>query len=178
MINLLPQFEKKKLMNEFRLRFGVAVLCALLMLQVLLFVLFTPSYLSMSITTTNLEADLTEKKTAVLPEGNDIQKGLNAIKGEIALLKPVVSNLSIPPSQLMVELFSPKPVGVGVSSFSYGRSGTVVSMQLNGIATTREDLLLYQRLLKENPHFSDARYAQSFITKKTDIDFSLTVTLK
>ena len=125
-----------------------------------------------------IEDDLAAKKATAIPGGADVQKGINKIKAEIALLKPSNTNADIAISQLMTDILAQKPEGVSVASFAYGRSGKAVTMQLSGNASTREGLLLFQRLLKENSLIADAKYSQSFITKKTDIDFMITITLK
>ncbi len=165
MINLLPRAEKKKLMKEFRLRYAALVLGAIFALQVLTFALFVPSYYAITNTTKSLAVDLANKKTLASPGGDEAQKGLNILKSEIALLKPDATNVGLPPSQLMTELLSQKPSGISISAFAYGRpSPTSVALQLSGMAATREDLLLFQKLLKDNPHFSEIHYAQSFIT--------------
>ncbi len=178
MINLLPRPEKKKLLKEFRLRYAVVVLGTIFALEGLMFALFVPSYFTITNTTKDLAVQLAQKKALAPASKDDAQKGLNELKNEIALLKPDATNAGLPPSQLMSEVLSQKPAGIGISAFAYGKSASVLSLQLSGIAATREDLLLFQKLLKDNPHFSDIRYSQSFITKKTDIDFVLMLTVK
>ena len=178
MINLLPRTEKRKLQQEFRLRYAVTVLWTLFMLEAILLALLVPSYLKINLTMMGIEDDLAAKKAIAIPGGDDVQKGITRIKSEIALLKSTNSNANIPISQLITEIFAQKPEGISIASFSYGRSGEAVTIQLTGNASTREDLLLFQRLLKENVRIADAKYSQSFITKKTDIDFMITVTLK
>ncbi len=178
MINLLPRTEKRKLKIEFRLRYAVTVLWTLFMLEVILFALLVPSYLKINLTMIGIEDDLAATKAIAIPGGDDVQKGINNIKNEIALLKPTNTNADIAISQLMTEILAQKPEGVSIASFAYGRSGNAVTTQLSGNASTREDLLFFQRLLKENARIADAKYSQSFITRKTDIDFMITITLK
>lgn len=178
MINLLPPTEKRKLQKELRLRYSVTALWTFFMLEVILFALLAPSYLKINLTMMGIEDDLAAKKAIAIPGGDNVQNGINKIKSEIALLKPTNTSADILVSQLITEIFAQKPEGVSISSFAYGRSGNAVTMQLSGNATTREDLLLFQRLLKENARIADAKYSQSFITKKTDIDFMITITLK
>lgn len=178
MINLLPRTEKRKLQKEFRLRYAVTALWTFLILEVILLALLVPSYLKINLTMMGIEDDLAAKKAVAIPGGEDAQNGINKIKGEIALLKPTNTNADIAISQLMTEILAQKPEGVSIASFAYGRSGNIVTIQLSGNASAREDLLLFQRLLKDNTRIADAKYSQSFITKKTDIDFMITITLK
>ena len=177
MINLLPQTEKKKLQKEFRLRYTIVLLLALFVTEIIAFASFIPSYMMLHNSVSLLETELVEKKKNTPPEGEATQKDLNTIKSEIALLQESGGN-NLAPSRLMTELLSQKPAGVLISRFSYAVSDKSSSVQLSGNAGTREDLLSFQRLLKGNEHIKDARYSQSFITKKTDIDFVLIVDFK
>lgn len=178
MINLLPQSEKKKLENEYRLHLAVVVLCLCFILELLMLLALAPSYLRIAATTSALEAELEQKKAQNPPGGEEAQQQLAAINSEMQLLKLGTATSDTPPSILIKELLAAKPEGISVSAIAYGKSGGTVSLQLSGNATTREDLLAFQRELKNNPHWSDIRYAQSFITKKTDIDFQLTVAVQ
>ncbi len=178
MINLLPHTEKRKLQKEFRMRYAVTALWTIFMLEVTLFALLAPSYLKINLTMMGIEDELAAKKAIAIPGGDNVQNGINKIKSEIALLKPTNTNADIVISQLMTEILAQKPEGVSIGSFAYGRSGNAVTMQLSGNASTREDLLFFQRLLKDNMRIADAKYSQNFITKKTDIDFMITITLK
>ena len=65
-----------------------------------------------------------------------------------------------------------------MTSFAYGHSADATLVQVGGVARTREDLLCFQRSLKANVRFDEVRYADSFITKKTDINFQLTLKVK
>lgn len=178
MINLLPPFEKKKLQKEFRLRYGIVLLLALLALEIVSFILFIPSYLIVQSSTTSLGAELAEKQGTEALGGDTTQNDLNTIKAEIALLKSKGVNDS-PPSQLMAMLLSQKPAGISISHFAYVHTDLGTSAQINGNALTPNDLILFRKLLKDDKdHVKEAKYAQSFINKKTDIDFLLTVDFK
>jgi hypothetical protein len=178
MINLLPQAEKKKLQKEFRLRYGVVTLLVLFGLECLAFVSFVPSYIALSNSTAKMGADLAAMKTSSPPGGEATQNDLNVIKSEITLLKSGGSK-EAPPSQLLSLLLAQKPSGISISRFTYARTDAGVSAQLSGNAGKPEDLILFRKLLKDDKdHVKDARYAQSFINKKSDIDFLLTVDLK
>lgn len=178
MINLLPPFEKKKLQKEFRMRYGIVLLLALLALEIVSFILFIPSYLIVQGSTTSLNTELAEKQGTQALSGDTTQGDLNTIKAEIALLKGKGVN-NTPPSQLMTILLSQKPAGISISHFAYVRTDIGTSVQINGNALSPNDLILFRKLLKDDKdHIKEAKYAQSFINKKADIDFLLTVDFK
>lgn len=178
MINLLPQSEKKKLLREYRLRLAVIVLWGMLMLEIIAFGLFVPSYLAISSSTSALSVVLEDIQSHAPDGSNETKRHLNLINQEIASLKVGGASTELFPSQLLTELLAVKSSGIAITGFSYARAGTSVTVQLNGNAATREDLIAYRSALTSNVHFSDPKYAQSYITKKTDIDFTLTTTIK
>lgn len=178
MINLLPEFEKRKRLKEYRLRASVIILCSVFFLEILAAVLLAPSYYLIDTAKNALTRELAAKKEVTASATEDPQKKSTLIMSEILLLNPPLRSSDIPPSQILSEILAHKPQGISVSSFAYGRAGTGASAQLSGVSETREDLLAFQRMLKDNQRFGDIKYAQSFITKKTDIDFQLTVTIK
>lgn len=178
MINLLPQSEKKELLREYWMRFGIIVLCLFLALEVLGMVLFVPAYYALYLNTRDLAQSLMELR-ALTPEGaKEAQQSLAAIKKEITLLKLSDGIIDVPPSVLLDEIALQKPQGIELSAFSYVRTANTASIQLSGTARTQEDLLAFRRNVKTNPRVLDFKYASNFITQKTDINFSATVTFK
>jgi hypothetical protein len=178
MINLLPAHEKKRLQKEFRLRFGVTLLFALLFVEVCTFVALAPSYLALKNSTAALADDLAAKKSTIVPGGDATQNELAAIQSEMTLLKGKGGS-DWTPSQLLSLVLADKPIGVMISRYTYARSDTGFSVQLSGVADRPEDLILFRKLIKDDKeHVKEAKYAQSFISKKTNIDFVLTVDFK
>ncbi len=180
MINLLPQSEKKKLRKEFYQRYAVIMLMAILICEGSLFVSLIPSYLILNTSISDLTQKLDQKKKETLPGDGEAQSQLNAIKSEIALLRQGGTIAETPPSELLTSILAQKPDGVSVLRYSYLRTPTATSIQLSGVGSTRESLLLFQKLLSNketNPHIADAKYPQSFLLKKNDIDYVLTITL-
>lgn len=178
MINLLPNHAKKSLAKEFKLRLGVMVLCVVIGLELLTVVLFLPAYMTISTNTKSLTQQLSDTRAATPKEGEDVQRQILGIKKEIELLKPGVGASSTPPSALLDELLKDKPRGVEINAFAYAQAKTSIGIQLSGLALTRDELLAFQKSLRAHPLVADIKYGSSFITKKTNIDFVITVTLK
>ncbi len=154
---------------------GVLALVALLVLEIFAGVVFAPSYYNV-FTTVKVLTDTLAQKKKLTPEGSvEAERALTEVKQEIALLK---QSDELPISAALKELMAQKPAGISILGFSFGRTGKTLAIQLSGIASTREDLLAFQQNLTGNPHFSQINYGQSFVTQKTDISFTLSVTLK
>ncbi len=177
MINLLPTSEKKKILGTYRMRLGVIILCMSFALLLFAVVSLAPSYIYVDSKIKSLAVELAEKKQATPVGGENAQQELTRIKEEIARLKLPPEN-EIAPSTLLTLVLAQKPVGIDVTSMAYADSNKIVTVQLSGMAATREDLLAFQRNLKSDTRFTDTKYAQSFIIQKTDIAFQLTITLK
>ncbi len=177
MINLLSPVEKKKILKEYHLRLGVVVLNAVFVLELIAVILLVPSYLAIRSSVNALSDELAQRKALVIPGGNEAQQDLDVIKKEIGVLKESVVPESLP-SAVVAAVLSVKPEGIDVTSFAYGHSADATLVQVGGVARTREDLLFFQRSLKANVRFDEVRYADSFITKKTDINFQLTLKVK
>ena len=177
MINLLSPVEKKKILKEYHLRLGVVVLNAVFVLELIAVILLVPSYLAIRSSVNALSDELAQRKALVIPGGNEAQQDLDVIKKEIGVLKESIAPESLP-SAVVTAVLAVKPEGIDVTSFAYGHSADATLVQVGGVAHAREDLLFFQRSLKANPRFDEVRYADSFITKKTDINFQLTLKVK
>ncbi|OGZ05495.1 MAG: hypothetical protein A2845_05790 [Candidatus Lloydbacteria bacterium RIFCSPHIGHO2_01_FULL_49_22] len=177
MINLLPPIAKKTIHKEYRLRLVIVVLCALFVLELSSVILFLPSYFIMNSMTKTLADELEQKKT-LSPEVNEqIPSQLTTIKKELALLQSSDDILGIPPSRLIGELLQNKPRGIELSSVAYAEMGGIIAIQFSGTAITREELLALQKAFKTSM-VESIKFGSSFITKKSPIDFTVTVTFK
>lgn len=82
------------------------------------------------------------------------------------------------PSTLIGETLRVRPVGVSTKTIALTRKGESGALQLSGSGATRESLLEYQKNVRDLPFVEEAHYSESFITRKVDIAYNLTVTLK
>lgn len=175
MINLLPRLEKKNILRERRLRLVVVSLWGFFVLELLAFALFLPAYFTIYISTKSLALEL-EKNKQLTPKGlSDVETALSDIKKESDLLVPdKVPN----PSEIIWAIVKVKPKGVDLRTVAYSRDPKVIGVQISGNAKTREDLLYFQRMVKALDVVADLKSNSTYIQKKTDIDFTLTITLK
>lgn len=178
MINLLPQPEKKELLRERWLRFVIVVLWSVLVLELLSVVLFTPAYYALYLSTSDLSRNLSERRALIPKDTEGAGSGLTVINKEIAILKISPRIVDVPPSLLLQEVILQKPVGIDLYTFAYVRTADTVSIQFSGTAPTQEDLLAFRRNVKMNPRVLDFKYGGSFVTKKTNIDFTTMITFQ
>lgn len=178
MINLLPRQEKQKLLHERWVRLGIILCWSVLVLEVFGMVFFVPAYYTLYLNTRDLARNLAQLR-ALTPNGaKGTQQDLALAKKEIAVLKVSSSIVNVQPSALLQEVILQKPEGIDFSSFAYVRTADTASIQLSGTALTQEDLLAFRRNVKVNPRVIDFKYGSSFITQKTDISFTTTITFQ
>lgn len=174
MINLLSASEKRKLARERRLRFVVVTLIAVFFVQCLSVALLFPSYYAITLSIGSLRQELELKKAQVSPGGVAIQDSLRAIKKESVLMTPTVASST---SEMISEILREKPRGIAVKGVAFIREAKSIAVQATGIADTRDELVYFQkRLMKDHPERT-ITYADSYITKKRDIDFTMTITI-
>lgn len=179
MINLLPPHAKKSLSKEYRIRVSIIFLSAFLIAEILTLVFFLPSYYVLNLSTKKLESDLTQRQQLLSGGDKEASVELAATKKEMAQLKPSLGlEGAATPTRLLGELFADKPRGIEIISMSYANNKDKIDIQFSGVASTREDLLAYRKLLSAHPNIADVKFGNSFITKKTDIDFSIIIAFK
>ncbi len=176
MINLLSVRAKNALWKEYRVRLVIVVLAALLLLQTLVAVLFFPTFFMLRSTTAALALDVEKQKGGSPQNGNDSARELTVIKNEIALLRPTASSSDMLVSDMISSILGVKPKGIAVDQFAYQKEKNITNIQISGVANTREDILAFKNTLSTNPAFRVR--ANDYILKKTNIAFTITLSLK
>lgn len=179
MINLLPPHAKKSLTKDYHIRVGIIFLSALLLIEILTLVFFTPSYYVLNLSTNKLQNELAQREL-LSPGGNkEASAELAAIKKEMALLRPSGGlEGSTTPSHLLDQVLLSKPRGIEISAFVFTNNKDKIEIQLSGIASTREDLLAFRKALSAQQNIGEVKFGNSFITRKTDIDFLIMILFK
>lgn len=178
MINLISKRAKKKLLNEYRMRLSVIALCAVFLLEIFAGVVFAPTIFSLRLNETAIRNDL-ENVRARLPENSaEIEAEVAALKSEIALLRPKsATSTKALPSEYLTRILSSKPIGVSVDAIAFQKDKDIMSIQLSGVARTREDILAFKNSLSRDSQFALSK-TNDYIIKKSDITFTVTLTIK
>ena len=177
MINLLSSSAKKKLWNEYRIRLGILIFAAIALLELFTVTLFLFPYYTLHSSNAALANDLEERKKLLPDQNKSINAEVQAVKTDLTLLKPGAKKNDALPAQLLADIVSVKSKGITINNWAYARSGDAVSIQLSGIAATRDDILSFKNELDKNPLFTVAR-SGDYLIKKTNISFSITLTMK
>ena len=171
MLHLLPEYQKRKVLTEYRMR--LTVVCILLVaVAILAYAIFLmPSYVYLF----TAKSELTLKKEGLMAlikakSAASADKSGGDIGKAIAALKPLPGSLQ--PLQYM-DVLAPSP------SFAYlitvngyfmtPTTGDKIGVVLNGVAVTREGLTKYVAFL--NDRFGGVKLPLSALAKQSDIPF-------
>jgi hypothetical protein len=176
MINLLSVKAKKKLWNAYRMRLGVVVLGAILFLEMLSALIFFPTFYVLRTTTSFLTTEIAELQLQAPTKSAEITKQLTALRAELLVLKSGLKDEEVLPSELLASIIDAKPKGISINAVAYQKEKDTLSVQFSGTANTRDDILLFKNTLSADVHHIVR--TNDYLTKKTNIPFSITVTLK
>jgi type IV pilus assembly protein PilN len=171
-LNLLPPEEKKELelVNLSRLILSLAGWLSFFLIVFTLLLVSTFFCLSILLQAQDrlIEIRQSDSKMQNLLEIEEKIKQANQRINRV-FLKQKESILWTP---LLEEIAQIVPQGVYLTSFSYQATNNQIN--LNGWAQQRENLLLFQKTLEENPTFTDVKAPLANFIKQRDINFSFT----
>jgi hypothetical protein len=173
MINLLPNDEKRSLRMMYRLRVLVVTLFLTICFELLLVLMFSPSFFSELVTTRALSRELELKRSGVPKDIESIQGEVTHLKNEVDLLR---GQNEILPSALIDELAKAKGDGVSLAGFFYDK--TTNTAQVRGYAVNRDALTIFRKKLRESEMFQSADVPPSILLKDVDVDFTIKISLK
>ncbi len=171
MANLLPQDKKKEVRKEYRLR----VFTFLLFMFGGVFVIMIILLFSLHILLNNRLSNLNQIITITSEEGENLEKLKQAKDDTLARLKLLRSeNPSLRVSYgIFKTVFDIKPKNIFLTKIAYSNDQIIVG----GLALCREDLQKFVVGIGKHEQFLPVDYPFSNITKKDNIDFSLTINM-
>lgn len=176
MLNLLPQEEKKKLINEYKMRFYITIAVFVGILFLIAIVGLFPSYMSKLLEMQNLlqqkhdadeknsEASLVEAERSALVNKNLV----DYMETRVRILE------SSPSTNLLVEkIFSKKTSSITIGSIDVSNK----ELTIRGTADTRADLISFHTALRAETEFKNATLPISDIAKSTEAIFAIVINL-
>lgn len=173
MLHLLPQYQKHKVVKEYRMRMALVFILAL-GTATLIFAIFTlPSYIYLSSEKKLLET----KKTAIEATINTSKgNGENAIDISKALISLKPYETAISPN-LYIDAISPNYPGITITGYAFNQANPAdpVNVVLSGVGRTREELTAYADLLNER--FGGVKLPLSSLANSSNISFDFRFTM-
>ncbi len=168
MLHLLPQYQKDKVIKEYRLRLAVVIIGTLLFLALVFIVLTLPTYMVLQ----NQKEILISQKDSLsqlINVGGSASKDNNLdIWKAVDALLPAAG--SFVPS-VYIDAVTPKQAGVTIDGYAFVQTapGQLVNVSINGSAKTREGLTEYVKVL--NAKFGGVKLPLASLAKQADIPF-------
>ncbi len=177
MINLIPKEEREKKSKDFHLRVVVVSLVTFgfSMLVAALFIL--PSYFTSFIEKNSFDKKIEVQKNEPipLPDQNALM-AIEDLKNKMNLIENVNKNKSTFSERILNKILLKNMSGIKITGILYkndAQTGEVVN--INGVAISRDSLLLFRRALENDTAFSKIDLPVSNFVKGSDIKFSLSL---
>ena len=177
MFNLLPEPEKKQIINEYNSRRTLIGLAFLFVVGIISIVAIFPSYVLSSSRVSEAEGTIhTMKSSSILKEEADLNASLSQSNLKLQALRPSKSEPDV--ASLFQSVIAVKGNSVRLIGFLFSPgSGTTKSkLSIQGIAKSRTDLSAFVDGLKKNPQFTAVDLPVSSFTKDQNADFAIEIT--
>lgn len=175
-LNLLPPQEKKELelaeIGHWFISFFGLILVILMIFSLLLF--STYAYLSILVKAQNELIAIEQSNVEIVGQVKQIEEKIKQTNQNLSQIYHLQKDF-VCWSPILEELARTVPQGIYLTNFSY--QALTNQVNLNGRAETREQLLIFQQTLKENPQFIELEAPLSNLLKQRDIDFSFSFKL-
>lgn len=173
MLNFLLENERISLRREYALRLCNCILICLIILVVVvgvsLFAAYTTVYLEKNIVNAELEAtknsDVAKRKTDFEQEYQQVMEKYRAFNQQLLV-----------PTDFLKIILEKKPAEVEIVSYNFSRieeDKLRVRIDIKGVSKTRNSLVEYVDLLKQQPVIRSAEVPISTFTKETDVSFTI-----
>lgn len=175
MINLIPNQEKKRKINDFYFRLLVVFLFMLSFCFLVGIVAFLPAYVFSTINKGLVEKKLEIQETEEVPTIDQSALAMmEEINSKIGLIETAEKNKYLVSERVINEIISEKMSDIKILQINYDNTtldGKKVSVR--GIAPSRERLLVFRRSLENNTAFKKVDLPISNFVKGSNIEFYL-----
>lgn len=179
MINVLPTEEKQSIKKEYYFRLATVNLFFISLVVIIATGLLVPSYLYSTTKVNSLATNF-----AVLNQTNadisedDLSKIITDINNTLVLLSNNNNKFDVS-NNVLGTILSLRIDGIVFSSISYmERTDANRIVELQGVAKNREILSSFQDKLESDQNIAGVDLPISNFTKRTDIDFKVTIKMK
>jgi len=175
MLNFLPQNNKKKVVREYLYRFSSLFFLFLFFVLIILFSFFVPSYFFVTYKNAAVSDQLA---LSILESKNkkvDITATISDTNGLIRILSSEDTSLTVR-SEILKKLLNDKQKQISLTSLNFlNNDDGSMNVEISGIAETREDLINFEKNLKNDSSFSNIDSPVSDLLKSINADFSVTL---
>ncbi len=175
MFNLLPEPEKKQILDEYKLRRLIVLLFFIFVIGLVALISIFPSYILASAKINEAQGNLLSvKNSPIFSEGIALTNQITQVNQKLVALQP-------PPGEAYVEdIFNAvikhkiPTVRINGLSFARGTSGGS-DLVVSGVASSRDALSAFVDALKQEPLFSNVNLPVSNFAQDVNADFSVDI---
>lgn len=179
MLNLIPFEQKKRLEKEYKNRKFIMWSTHVVVVLAVSIILLVPSYFLSRTKAGEVKNELDHVRRVLDTElqPSEVTQELIEASRNAQDLKPLVQKNSI---YSLIKIFESKPANIRIKNivFDNERDPEPATITLTGIATDRESLRSFGRLMEARTEFSTVDLPVSNFAKEKDIEFSMLVTIK
>jgi hypothetical protein len=175
MLNLLPKDYRDKVRQEYIRRFFIVILIGFSIIDIFLLVAIFPSYSSIS--TRNKIAESAKQSIEKSSKAKDRDVVLNNVTDLESRLKVVALIPGDKPTEYINKALELRGKGIYIQSISYTKkSGTQKEISLEGVASSRSNLIDFSKRLKGSLWETSSDIPLSNLASDKDIKFLVNLT--
>jgi len=177
-INILPDKEKKIILKEYWMRFFTIFFNLSTLVGALAIFLLFPSYFL-----SELQENMIEDKIEVFNKenieliDNDTDKAISDINSKLVILNKKEGDYQFS-KDILDEILSSRNSGITYSQILFRKEKEGSSLEINGVAKSRDDLRIFKTTLENNLDYSEVNLPISNFLEKSDLDFTILIKLK
>jgi len=177
MFNLLPTKEKKRIIQEYRLRLITVILFFSFSVGLVASLFLLPSYIISS----SKDREISERiesvrMSTILREADELNSRL--VETNLKIQSLLIGQNSEQTTDLFNIILQKKTSAVRISSISfYSKEGDKKEIVLNGVASSRDSLSNFVKSLEEEEIFSEVIIPVSSFAKERNATFSIQINI-
>ncbi|MDQ3076137.1 MAG: hypothetical protein M3Q34_03340 [bacterium] len=177
MINLIPNQEKKKMVEHFRVRLLIVLLMSVTVTFFIGSVALLPAYFFSSIKKDIANSKLTEQRKSPLPKFDQgALVTIQDLNDKFRLLETAEENRFVATERILNEIILKKGPDIKLTQIAYSNDNSSQRVvTIRGYAPSREGLLAFRFMLENNSNFKNIDLPISNFIKGNNIQFFLTL---
>jgi hypothetical protein len=173
-INLIPNEEKKKKVKDFYFRLTVVFLIVLGCSIIIASVAILPSYFLSSVKKNLVDVKLEAQKLEMDPLfGQEALAVADDLEKKLKIIEDTKQNRYIISQLVIGRIILKKMPDIKITGIVYENTPKGKTISVNGIAASRERLLLFRKALEDDVAFKEVNLPISNFIKGSNIKFSL-----
>jgi hypothetical protein len=173
MFNLLPEIEKKNIVNEYNTRRSIVALIFIFIVGLFSVISIIPSFILSSSRVNQVSEDiLAIQQSDIFIEEPEITISLSDTNSKISTLLPEEQKIYV--ADIFERVISHKTSNIRINGITY-RSGESGGVAVNGIARSREELSSFVEDMRKDSLFKEVNLPVSNFAKDRNAEFTLNI---